>query len=144
MSVYVDTSAILRRLFHASTELPNWGSWEQACTRELWRVEAMRTTHRLRMENRIKDQDVARLCDDMDTIDGCFHVIRLSPEILRRASEAMPAIIGTLDALHLATALHARTTMAIDRFITHDKQQALAAKAVGFTVEGVNRQSLFG
>lgn len=137
MNIYIDTSVAIRRLFDASNALPGWGKWEAAYTSELWRVEAMRTVHRLRMENRINDHDVARLRDDVDTIDQCFHVIQLNRRILQQASEAMPTIIGTLDAIHLATALQARSSIAIDRFVTHDKQQAMAARSVGFVIEGV-------
>jgi hypothetical protein len=42
-----------------------------------------------------------------------------------------------LDAIHLASAMALAPSIHIDRFFTHDKQLATAARCVGFAVEGV-------
>ena len=58
--------------------------------------------------------------------------------VLSRAAQPLPTALGTLDAIHLATALlwreqgHADLVMA-----THDEALATAAKASGFRVVGI-------
>ena len=67
-----------------------------------------------------------------------LELIELAPDVLRRAAEPMPTQLGTLDALHLSTALlwHVATgetpTMA-----THDVALGVAARAHGLPVVGV-------
>jgi hypothetical protein len=49
----------------------------------------------------------------------------------------MPTVLGSLDALHLATALAVRAQLHADlSFATHDHQLSNAARAFGFTVHG--------
>jgi hypothetical protein len=60
----------------------------------------------------------------------------LTEAILQRASETFPTLIGTLDAIHLATALAVRQFEAVDLLLTHDGQMATAARTLGFTVPG--------
>lgn len=57
--------------------------------------------------------------------------------VLERAAEPFPALIGSLDAIHLATALliHEQFDQLI--FATHDQTLGVAARSVGFAVEGV-------
>jgi predicted nucleic acid-binding protein len=83
------------------------------------------------------DLQVALLRRDIELVHSDFHIIPLTERILVRAGESFPTNIGTLDAIHLATALHLRDTTGLDRFLTHDAQLATAASASGFTVEGV-------
>jgi hypothetical protein len=46
----------------------------------------------------------------------------------------MPTIVRTLDAVHLASAIVLRERRNMDlQFATHDAQQAIAARALGFT-----------
>jgi len=46
----------------------------------------------------------------------------------------MPTVVKTLDAIHLASAVMLRDRRHIDlQFSTHDVQQAVAARALGFT-----------
>jgi hypothetical protein len=57
--------------------------------------------------------------------------------ILARASEPLPIPLGTLDALHLATALVWRERMRQRPVIaTHDVGLAVASRAFGFEVVG--------
>jgi hypothetical protein len=57
---------------------------------------------------------------------------------LTRASEPLPTPLGTLDALHLATALvwRERTGQALT-MATHDRDLALAARLFGIETLGV-------
>ena len=57
--------------------------------------------------------------------------------MLRRASEPFPTPVGTLDAIHLATALQVRDSQGLQVVVaTHDHQLTRAARAVGLDVLG--------
>jgi hypothetical protein len=65
-------------------------------------------------------------------------VVDVGRPVLRRASEPFPTPLGTLDAIHLATALawrDARTEALV--LATHDKVLGTAAQAMGLQVVGV-------
>ena len=63
----------------------------------------------------------------------------MTAPVLARAAQPLPTELGTLDAIHLATALlwreHARTDVVM---ATHDVALATAARAHGFTVVGAS------
>jgi predicted nucleic acid-binding protein len=64
--------------------------------------------------------------------------VDLSLAVLRRAAEPFPTPLGTLDALHLATAvLWGAQQDALPAFATHDQQLGTAARALGMRVVGV-------
>ena len=67
----------------------------------------------------------------LEQIDA-FELISLDPAILERAAEPFPTAVGTLDALHLASALLVHAELPDLRFATHDRQLAVAARAMGF------------
>ena len=58
--------------------------------------------------------------------------------VLARAAQPFPVVLGTLDAIHLATALLWRERSDADLVMaTHDATLGLAARAVGFRVIGL-------
>jgi len=62
----------------------------------------------------------------------------LQRPILARASEPFPTPLGTLDALHLSTALVWQDRMYQALVMaTHDRDLALAARSFGLDVRGV-------
>jgi predicted nucleic acid-binding protein len=63
-----------------------------------------------------------------------FDLIVLDSRVLERAADPFPTALGTLDALHLASALLARREIPDLRFTTHDRELATAARAIGFDV----------
>jgi predicted nucleic acid-binding protein len=72
-----------------------------------------------------------------DGVAGGSGLVLLQRPILTRASEPFPTALGTLDALHLATALvrrdrsHQALTVA-----THDRDLTLASRSFGLEVLG--------
>jgi len=138
MKVYLDTSVILRRLFNEPDPVSCWGQWEAAYAGRIWLTEAQRTVERLRLDGRISDEDVARLREDLRQVHEAMHVVPVSEDILVRAGETFPTTLGTLDAVHLASALAVRNGVELDRFLTHDRRLAVAASCLGFVVEGVS------
>jgi predicted nucleic acid-binding protein len=137
MNVYIDTSVVIRILFRERNRLRIWGKWDRAHSSSLWRVEAMRTIDRLRLGGDLSDLDVSELAEQIQIIHETFAIVPVTESILLRASQALPTVVGTLDAIHLSTALILRETEPLDLVATHDQQLAIAARALGFAVTGI-------
>ncbi len=136
MKAYVDTSVLLRVLLAEPGSLREWRSIDLAVSSELIRVEALRTLDRARIRLRLADEELAgRRADVLRALDA-FHLAPLEPTVLERASEPFPTLVGTLDAIHLATAVLARSRYEDLVFATHDLEQATAARSLGFRVVG--------
>jgi predicted nucleic acid-binding protein len=136
MIVYIDTSVVLRVLFKEANPIDIWGKWEKAFSSALWRVEALRTVDRLRLLHEISDIEVADLVRDVQIIHETLAIHPLDDRIMQRASETFPTVVGTLDAIHLATAASIRESQRLDFLLTHDSQLATAARSLGFRVAG--------
>ena len=139
MIVYVDTSVILRVLLHEPNPVRIWGQWNKAYSSALWRVEALRTVDRLRLTHEISDTEVAELVRDIQITHETFAIHPITNRVLQRASETFPTVVGTLDAMHLATALSIREIETLDLLLTHDSQLATAARSLGFEVMGIDQ-----
>ena len=59
MTVYLDTSVILRVLFRESNPTPDWGRWAAAYASRLWHTEGLRVVDRMRLNGAINDRQVA-------------------------------------------------------------------------------------
>jgi predicted nucleic acid-binding protein len=138
MIVYVDTSVVLRVLLHESNPVGIWGQWNKAYSSALWRVEALRTVDRLRLTHEISDTEVAELVRDIQITHETFAIHPITNQVLQRASETFPTVVGTLDAMHLATALSIREIESLNLLLTHDSQLSTAARSLGFEVMGID------
>ena len=138
MTVYLDTSIVLRVVLGQPEPLAIWGKWDEACASELLGVEARRALDRLRLERELDDDQVGAFHRALARIDRTVDGIRLTRLVLGRAALPMATPVKTLDALHLASALLWRERRGPDLiFATHDPQQARAARALGFDCIGV-------
>jgi predicted nucleic acid-binding protein len=139
MTVYVDTSIVLRILLGEPKPVGIWGQWNKAYSSALSRVEALRTVDRLRLTQEISDSEVAELVREIKIIHETFAIYPVTNQIFQRASETFPTVVGTLDAIHLATALSIREIENIDYLLTHDSQLGTAARSLGFDVMGMDQ-----
>jgi predicted nucleic acid-binding protein len=138
MNVYLDASVVLRKLQRERGSLPRWGRWESVYSSELLRVEVLRTIDRNRLRAALGDQDVAELTTRAYALFDSVEFVALSPAILHRAAQSFLTPLGTLDALHLATALRLEEVNKLSlSFLTHDTELAFAARSLNFPVEGV-------
>jgi predicted nucleic acid-binding protein len=134
---YVDTSALLRLVLGEAGALEVLTSSEALVSSELLAVESLRTIDRLRLQGALSPEEAASrratVADWLEAVD----LVLLQRPILARASEPLPTPLGTLDALHLATALvwrdRIRQTLVM---ATHDGGLALAARSFGLAVLG--------
>lgn len=137
MTAYIDTSALLRLVLREPGALDELHSYEALVSSELIAVESLRTIDRLRLQGALTQEEAAErlrvVADWLEAID----LVLLRPPVLNRASEPLPMPLGTLDAVHLATALVWRGQMtALPVIATHDTALGLAARTFGFDVVG--------
>lgn len=136
MNVYVDSSILLRVVLGEPGRLASWGRIDHAVSSELIRLECLRTIDRARIQLRLPDEAVSRQrANVLEAIDA-ISLVPLTTPVLERAAEPFPTLIGSLDALHLASALLVHDDYDELRFATHDHALALAARSVGFAVDG--------
>ncbi|MEO7135935.1 MAG: hypothetical protein ABI024_17145 [Vicinamibacterales bacterium] len=104
---------------------------------ELIAVESARTIDRLRIQGSLSPDEAAERMRAVNQWLEAMDLVLLRPSVLSRASEPMPMAIGTLDAIHLATALIWRDRMgSLADIATHDTALGAAARAFGFSVCG--------
>ena len=138
MTVYLDTSVILSRFLGQANAVRVWGGWDRAFTSVLSRVEYLRAVDRLRLDGDINDDERVALHSRFRVLLQATHRIPLTPAILERASEPFPTVVGTLDAIHFASALAvAESCEEAITFLTHDAQLGRALSAVGIAVAGI-------
>ena len=135
MNTYVDASVLLRVVLGEGQALPEWNRIKPVSS-VLIRVESLRVIDRAALSFRLDDSAVATARSD--TIDALrtFVLAPISDAVLERAADPFPASLGTLDAIHLATALLVRADQPDLRLATHDAELGLAARAMGFEVIG--------
>jgi predicted nucleic acid-binding protein len=137
MIAYVDASVLLRVALGQPDALAEWRHIEQGVSSALVMTESLRTLDRLRLRTNLVDADVAKRRATILSLISSLELVDIDAVVLGRAAQPMPTELGTLDAIHLATALlwkemtHADLVMA-----THDGALALGALAHGLAVVG--------
>ena len=124
-TVYVDTSAIGRVLLEEPDKLTIQNAldtFDRVTASNLLRVELRRVG--LRRE----------LLDRANILLTDISLIPMDDQILTTAGTLTPPAVGTLDAIHLATAIRLSRAGELDALMTYDKQLAAGAKEHGITV----------
>ncbi len=114
----------------------DWDGISAPFASELVRIEARRVIERMKIENHYSEEHFTKTLVALDRLLSGIALVPLQPRILARAAQPFGLIVGTLDALHLSTALALRDQVpsANWTFFTHDQQLNRAAAAVGFSV----------
>jgi predicted nucleic acid-binding protein len=137
LNLYVDTSVLLRVVLGERGRLREWSRSKRWISSELVRLESLRTIDRARVQLRLADRAVsARRAAVLEHLRA-FELVGLQAPVLERAADPFPTSLGTLDAIHLASALLARDRYSDLVFATHDDELAIAAEAMGFDVVGI-------
>ena len=137
MIAYVDSSVVLRIVLEQPRPLRELERFELV-TSDLTRIECLRAVDNTLVRREIdEDEALVRRGAVFQKVKSA-HRVALSRRIMERAAGGFATQLGTLDALHVATALLWRDGRTSDLvFATHDRQQARAARALGFEVLGV-------
>jgi uncharacterized protein len=137
MIAYVDSSVLLRLVLRQPGALKEWSSVEEGVTSALTQVECLRTLDRLRVVERIPDEALASRREAIFGLLATLAVVDVAGVILDRAAQPPPTALGTLDAIHLATAQLWRERTAVElTMATHDAALATAARSLGMPVVG--------
>ncbi len=138
MTAYIDTSALLRLVLREAGALDGLRSYDSLVSSELIAVESCRTIDRLRLRGSLTTEEAASRIRVVTEWLEAIDLVLLRPPVLSRAGEPLPTPLGTLDALHLATALTWRERLGSPLIVaTHDAALGLAARAFGFEVLGL-------
>lgn len=137
MIAYVDSSVLLRKILRQSGSLREWKAIRTGVASALVETECLRTLDRLRLRADLSDRDLSRRRAAVFRLLESMEVVEVTAPVLARAAQPLPTELGTLDAIHLATALlwseriGGGVVMA-----THDIALGIAARACGLGVVG--------
>lgn len=137
MKAYLDSSVVLRVVLGQPGRLQEWEAISGAVASGLVEVECLRTLDRLRLVGHLSEETLVLRREAIYQLTAEMEVVEPTTALLRQASLPQPTALGTLDAIHLATAVlwreyrNEELTMA-----THDRALALAARSVGMRVVG--------
>ena len=134
MIVYLDSTFVIRQLLGVGKAPAFWGKWEKAYASTLMRTECFRAANLLRLNGKIDDAGRARIGSWIDPVCSTPTQVPVSESIVRRAADAFPVAVGTIQAIHLATLQELEATHGVKcELASADDGLGLAAKARGFT-----------
>lgn len=137
MIAYVESSVILRLVLGQAGALRQWRALESGATSALAEVECLRTLDRLRVAEGLPELAIAERRETVYEILSSLAIIELTRPILSGAAHPLPVSLGTLDALHLASALAWRERAGAGLVMaTHDTRLAAASRALGLATIG--------
>jgi predicted nucleic acid-binding protein len=135
---YLDSSVLLRIIVGQPGQLPEWPQIQRGIVSALVEVECLRALDRMRLQGSFSDEELSRMREGVFRYLESFEVVQVREPILARAAQPIGLVMGTLDAVHLATALVWRDEVREEPVVaTHDRALALGARAFGFQVVGV-------
>ena len=138
MIAYLDTSVLLRVVLGQPDRLAEWPEIERGVGSALVEVECLRVLDRLRLRAELPAEELALRREAVYRLTAEMEIVEPTWPVLRRAGQPFPVPLGTLDALHLATALLWRDTRGDELVLaTHARELALAARSCGLSVLGV-------
>ncbi len=86
----------------------------------------------------LHEQEIVVRREALFQILDTAEVVEITRPVLKRASDSFPVTLGTVDAIHLATALLWQEEQATGVVMaTHDKMLGQAARAFGMKVLGL-------
>ncbi len=139
MIAYIDSSVLLRIVLGQPGALPNWRVIQTAVSSRLAEVECLRALDRLRLRSAVGAEQIALRREAVFRFLSAVEIVEVSYPILARASQPLPTELGTLDSIHLASALLWREMNQADLVMaTHDLALGLAARACGLRVVGLS------
>lgn len=138
MNVYAESSAVLAWLLDEprSREVRDvLGGAAVVVTSDLTLVECDRVLQRAMVLDELTEADAADRRAHLAAASARWHVLRVAAEVVERARQPFPGEpIRTLDALHLASALVARSALPGMQLLSLDDRLRRSAKALGFGV----------
>ncbi|MCX6544078.1 MAG: type II toxin-antitoxin system VapC family toxin [Acidobacteria bacterium] len=138
MRLYAESSAILAWLLGDAAADPIRALLQQAelvITSDLTLVECDRALHRAQRATQLSEADAADRRAHLNEAAAAWHVLRLHPTGVERARRGFPSEpLETISALHLASALVARSAIPGLAVLALDEDVRRNAHLLGFRV----------
>ncbi len=135
MIVYAESSAVLSWLLGEPPGPAVRRTLEAAefvVASDLTLVECDRAFHRVHSLGELSTERFVELRSELVRLASGWVLLRVSDEIVERARDAFPeGPIRSLDALHLASALHTAALIPETALLTHDERVRRCALALG-------------
>jgi len=138
MNLYAESSAVAAWLFREPRGLETEGLLAAAryvVTSDLTIVEFARAVFRGVMSGRITEETAVAMRFKFQSAATSWDILTLLPSVVDRARQAFPfEPIRSLDALHVAWALHARTAIPDLAVLSLDQRVRRVSESLGFSV----------
>jgi len=139
MTVYAETSAVLRWLFaeEGGEALRDvLAAAEKVAASRLTLIETRRVVRRAERESRITAAQAADILAIFAQAASTWAILEISEEIARRAEDGFPnEPVRTLDAIHLASALFLRQSFPDLTVVSADERLRKNAALLGFQLD---------
>ena len=132
MTFYLDSAAIVK-LVHPEPDSETLRAWLAERAEIGWVSSVLAEVETFRALARHSPGAISRLSPVLDLIE----LVEIDPAVRIAAQAVAPAAVGSLDAIHLATAL--RLGEQLTSFVTYDKHLADAAEGAGLRVDVPSR-----
>jgi predicted nucleic acid-binding protein len=137
MIAYIDSSVLMRHLLGQPNALPELSRVVRPVASKLLKVEGLRTLDRLRVRGLLSETELMNASEELRESVEAVEWVEITDAVLDRVSGSFATALGTLDAIHLSSAVLwrelARTEL---HFLTHDEALGRAARTLGFAVLG--------
>lgn len=138
MLAYLDSSVLLRIVFGEPGQLEEFHDVDEGVSSEILRVECLRTIDRMRLRIPLSDQEVVQRNEAVFEVIEHLQIVPLDSLVLQRASQPFPTMLGTLDAIHLVSAMLWQESEGRKlTLMTHDRELGMAARSLAIPVLGV-------
>ncbi len=135
---YVDSSVMARIALDEPDKVNGLSQFSKLATSELSQVELRRVLDRYRLVTQASDSRLIEVGEKIESIKKTMSTLNLTQSILLRAGHPLPVVLGTLDAIHLSSALIWQDVVGQPvTMITHDVQLAKASRMMSLEVLGV-------
>jgi predicted nucleic acid-binding protein len=138
VSLYAESSAVLAWLLDEAPGTfvrQTLAQTQIVLASDLTLIECDRVLHRAAALGELTEADVADRRAHLAVAAAHWHVLRIGPEVVDRARQPFPGDpIRTLDAIHLASALVARSAIAGLELLSLDDRIRGVGKKLGLTL----------
>lgn len=134
MVAYLDSSVLLQHVLEGDEGIRQVMECGSVVSSELLEIECRRVIHRYRLGGVLNDSGLIEAMGRIDRVLSGVSILLLSDRVKKRATEAFPIVIKTLDALHLSSALVYQTAKPGEPLLifSYDDGFNRCAQALGF------------
>lgn len=131
MVAYLDSSVVLRHILLGENAIIRALEFPRIVSSELIEIECRRVLHRYRLAGELIDENLAEATERLNRVLDGIDILEMTKPVKQRAMDPFPVSIGTLDALHVSTALMvADSTEGLSLF-SHDRAMNLCVRSLG-------------